>query len=137
MEEEEVGRVDIRGYMVWSLLDNYEWADGFSYRFGLHYVNFSDPTLTRVPKASAKWYAEYIQREGRLPPYAIRDSTVSSSLSTAPTTSPLLSPIPPSPSSLPIPLPSPPASLSFAEAVVEMVMAAVYKHPAGAVDIFP
>ena len=48
----------IKGYFLWSLLDNFEWADGFSNRFGLHYVDFK--TQERVPKLSAEWYREVI-----------------------------------------------------------------------------
>ncbi|XP_024959605.1 beta-glucosidase 18-like [Cynara cardunculus var. scolymus] len=48
------GGADVRGYFVWSLLDNYEWLYGYFVRFGLHYVDRQ--TLTRVPKLSAKWY---------------------------------------------------------------------------------
>ncbi len=45
--------VDLRGYFVWSLLDNWEWAAGFSQRFGLVHVDFD--TLERTPKASYRW----------------------------------------------------------------------------------
>ncbi|MDR3738404.1 MAG: GH1 family beta-glucosidase, partial [Terracidiphilus sp.] len=44
----------IKGYFLWSLLDNFEWCDGFSKRFGIHYVDFK--TLKRTPKLSAEWY---------------------------------------------------------------------------------
>jgi beta-glucosidase len=59
--------VDVRGYFVWSLLDNFEWADGYSRRFGLVWVDFG--TQTRIPKASARWYARLIadQAEPALP----------------------------------------------------------------------
>jgi beta-glucosidase len=50
--------VDVRGYMAWSLLDNLEWAHGFSKRFGITHVDFA--TGTRTPKDSARWYAEFI-----------------------------------------------------------------------------
>jgi beta-glucosidase len=50
--------VDLRGYFVWSLLDNFEWADGYSRRFGLVFVDFA--TQARIPKASARWYQELI-----------------------------------------------------------------------------
>ena len=45
--------VDVRGYFVWSLLDNFEWAEGYHQRFGLVHVDFD--TLERVQKASYKW----------------------------------------------------------------------------------
>jgi beta-glucosidase len=50
--------VDVRGYFVWSLLDNLEWADGYSRRFGLVFVDFG--TQARIPKASARWYGQLI-----------------------------------------------------------------------------
>ena len=50
--------VDVRGYFVWSLLDNLEWADGYSRRFGLIFVDFG--TQSRIPKASARWYQQLI-----------------------------------------------------------------------------
>ncbi|HET8656748.1 MAG TPA: GH1 family beta-glucosidase [Longimicrobiaceae bacterium] len=54
--------VDLRGYFVWSLLDNFEWALGYSRRFGIHYVDFE--TLERIPKASARWYRRVIEQNG-------------------------------------------------------------------------
>jgi beta-galactosidase len=54
--------VDVRGYFVWSLLDNFEWALGYSQRFGLHYIDYE--TLERIPKASALWYRDVIARGG-------------------------------------------------------------------------
>ena len=52
---------DVRGYFVWSLLDNFEWGAGYANRFGLVYVDY--PTQHRIPKASARWYADMIRRE--------------------------------------------------------------------------
>jgi beta-glucosidase len=54
--------VDLRAYFVWSLLDNFEWAEGYSKRFGLVFVDF--PTSKRVLKDSAAWYREVIGRNG-------------------------------------------------------------------------
>ena len=50
----------IKGYFLWSLLDNFEWADGYSKRFGLHYVDFK--TQARTPKLSAEWYRDVTSR---------------------------------------------------------------------------
>ena len=54
--------VDLRGYYVWSLLDNYEWAEGFSKRFGIVHVDFA--TLQRTPKSSAHFYSEVVRSNG-------------------------------------------------------------------------
>ena len=50
----------IKGYFLWSLIDNFEWADGYSKRFGIHYVDFK--TRRRSRKLSADWYREVILR---------------------------------------------------------------------------
>ncbi len=50
----------VRGYFLWSLMDNFEWADGYSLRFGLYYVDFE--TQKRYPKLSAYFYRELIKR---------------------------------------------------------------------------
>ena len=52
--------VPVRGYFLWSLFDNFEWADGYGTRFGLIYVDFA--TQKRTPKLSAQYYAEVIRR---------------------------------------------------------------------------
>lgn len=49
----------VRGYFVWSLLDNLEWAYGYAKRFGLIYVDYT--TQRRIPKASARWYSQVIR----------------------------------------------------------------------------
>lgn len=56
--------VPLRGYFVWSLLDNFEWAHGYSKRFGIVHVDYG--TLERTPKDSALWFAE-LARTRRLP----------------------------------------------------------------------
>ncbi len=51
--------VPVKGYFVWSLMDNFEWSFGYSKRFGIVYVDFQ--TQKRIPKASAKWYQTVIR----------------------------------------------------------------------------
>ncbi|HET8619598.1 MAG TPA: GH1 family beta-glucosidase [Acidimicrobiales bacterium] len=54
--------VDLRGFFVWSLLDNFEWAEGYSQRFGIVHVDFA--TQRRTPKASARWFQGVIAAHG-------------------------------------------------------------------------
>ena len=54
--------VDVRGYMVWSLLDNLEWSQGYSKRFGIVHVDFA--TQKRTPKDSAHFYSEVVATNG-------------------------------------------------------------------------
>jgi beta-glucosidase len=54
--------VNLQGYMVWSLLDNFEWAEGYSKRFGIVFVDYG--TQRRIPKMSAHWYKGVIERNG-------------------------------------------------------------------------
>ena len=54
--------VPLRGYFVWSLLDNWEWAEGYTKRFGLVYVDYT--TQARTIKDSGHWYSRFIAREG-------------------------------------------------------------------------
>ncbi|WP_326824467.1 GH1 family beta-glucosidase [Streptosporangium sp. NBC_01639] len=53
---------DVRGYLVWSLLDNFEWAEGYRRRFGIVHVDFA--TQRRLLKDSALWYREVIKGNG-------------------------------------------------------------------------
>jgi beta-glucosidase len=50
---------DVRGYFVWSLLDNFEWAEGYAKRFGIVHVDYANQR--RTPKLSARWYTEVIR----------------------------------------------------------------------------
>lgn len=54
--------VDLRGYYVWSLMDNFEWAEGYDQRFGLIHIDFDDPDRKRTPKASFEWYRDVIEK---------------------------------------------------------------------------
>jgi beta-glucosidase len=54
--------VDVRGIAPWSFMDNYEWAWGYAYRFGMYYVDYR--TQERIPKASLHWYRDVIRRHG-------------------------------------------------------------------------
>lgn len=53
---------DIRGYFVWSLMDNFEWSAGYNERFGIIYVDYE--TYERIPKDSAYWYKSVIENNG-------------------------------------------------------------------------
>ncbi|XP_010558348.1 PREDICTED: beta-glucosidase 23-like [Tarenaya hassleriana] len=55
-------KVNVTGYFIWSLLDNFEWQDGYETRFGLYYIDFKN-NLTRHEKESAKWYKNFLSRE--------------------------------------------------------------------------
>ncbi len=54
--------VDVRGYFHWSILDNFEWAEGYKHRFGLVYVDYA--TQQRIPKESAYWFQRVIETNG-------------------------------------------------------------------------
>ncbi|CAA9565616.1 MAG: GH1 / GH5_19 [uncultured Thermomicrobiales bacterium] len=60
------GGVDLRGYFAWSLLDNYEWAFGYTKRFGIVHTDYE--TQRRTPKDSARWYARVAAANRVLPP---------------------------------------------------------------------
>ncbi|KAK4591739.1 hypothetical protein RGQ29_016253 [Quercus rubra] len=54
-----MNRVKVKGYFAWALLDNFEWADGYTVRFGLVYVDYEDG-LKRYPKNSTKWFKKFL-----------------------------------------------------------------------------
>jgi beta-glucosidase len=58
VHEAVAGGVDVRGYFIWTLMDNFEWTEGYHQRFGLVHVDFA--TQHRTPKASFTWYQELI-----------------------------------------------------------------------------
>jgi beta-glucosidase len=64
LQAREAG-VDVRGYFVWSLLDNFEWAYGYSKRFGLVWVDY--PSGTRIPKDSFRWYSQTLRANALMP----------------------------------------------------------------------
>jgi beta-glucosidase/6-phospho-beta-glucosidase/beta-galactosidase len=53
---------DVRGYFAWSFLDNFEWAMGYTKRFGIVYVDYKNG-LSRHPKASALWFSRLLRGE--------------------------------------------------------------------------
>lgn len=53
---------DVRGYYLWSLMDNFEWSAGYEARYGIYYTDYQ--TMERIPKDSAKWYCEVIRNNG-------------------------------------------------------------------------
>jgi beta-glucosidase len=53
--------VDVKGYFAWSLLDNFEWANGYTVRFGINFVDYSDGQK-RYPKSSAHWFKEFLKK---------------------------------------------------------------------------
>jgi beta-glucosidase len=73
MSEAIQAGADVRGYFVWSLLDNFEWGAGYANRFGIVSVDFA--TGRRRIKASGRWYADLIRKSRK--PSVARDSTAS------------------------------------------------------------
>ncbi|KAL2503226.1 Beta-glucosidase 17 [Forsythia ovata] len=58
--------VDVKGYYLWSLFDNFEWAEGYNVRFGIFYVDFVNGHLTRYPKTSAIWFMNFLGKKPAL-----------------------------------------------------------------------
>jgi beta-glucosidase len=57
--------VNVKGYFVWSLLDNFEWAYGYAKRFGIVHVDY--PTMTRTPKQSFDYFSKVVAANGVMP----------------------------------------------------------------------
>lgn len=53
----------MKAYFAWSMFDNFEWAEGYTVRFGFYYVDFVNG-LTRYPKKSAVWYMNFLNKLG-------------------------------------------------------------------------
>ncbi|VDI62105.1 lactase-phlorizin hydrolase, partial [Mytilus galloprovincialis] len=60
----KLDRCNVKGYSAWSLMDNFEWGQGYVEKFGIHYIDFSDPERTRIPKLSALYYSNLIKDHG-------------------------------------------------------------------------
>ncbi|ARF55262.1 GH1 family beta-glucosidase [Streptomyces gilvosporeus] len=63
LHEAMAAGADVRGYFVWSLMDNFEWAEGFARRFGLVHIDYA--TLARTPKASYRWLRAALRDQAR------------------------------------------------------------------------
>ncbi|MFG2222168.1 GH1 family beta-glucosidase [Streptomyces sp. NPDC048644] len=63
LHEAMAAGVDVRGYFVWSLMDNFEWAEGYARRFGLVHIDYA--TLARTPKASFHWLRDVLREQAR------------------------------------------------------------------------
>ncbi|KAK6148518.1 hypothetical protein DH2020_019430 [Rehmannia glutinosa] len=61
----ENDKVNIKGYFVWSWCDNFEWAEGYTARFGINYIDFVN-NLTRYPKNSAVWFCKFLKSRKKL-----------------------------------------------------------------------
>jgi beta-glucosidase len=59
LDEAQRSGIDVRGYFYWSMMDNFEWAEGYSKRFGLFWVDYQ--TQERLPKTSAQGFRAYLQ----------------------------------------------------------------------------
>ncbi|XP_046330265.2 lactase-phlorizin hydrolase-like [Haliotis rufescens] len=57
-------KVNVQGYTAWALMDNFEWASGYTQKFGIYSVNFTDPARTRTPKKSALYITSLIKENG-------------------------------------------------------------------------
>ena len=53
--------VNVKGYFAWSLLDNFEWGEGYTVRFGMNFVDYKN-NLKRYQKLSAQWFKNFLKR---------------------------------------------------------------------------
>lgn len=58
--------VKVKGYFIWSLFDNFEWASGYSVRFGIFYVDYDNGRYTRLPKNSAVWWRNFLSKKAAI-----------------------------------------------------------------------
>ncbi|PWA72393.1 beta-glucosidase [Artemisia annua] len=65
--------VRVKGYFAWSLMDNFEWEEGYSARFGLIYIDYKSGKYTRYPKSSAIWYKHFLRYSKKLEAEPKRD----------------------------------------------------------------
>ena len=56
--------VSVKGYYAWSLLDNFEWGNGYTEKFGLHRVDMESAARERTPKESSFWFKRLVQENG-------------------------------------------------------------------------
>uniref|UniRef100_A0A6P7HHG4 Beta-glucosidase 15 n=1 Tax=Diabrotica virgifera virgifera TaxID=50390 RepID=A0A6P7HHG4_DIAVI len=54
-------QVNLLGYTLWSVMDNFEWTRGYTAKYGIYHVDFNNYNRTRTPKKSAEWYKHVIQ----------------------------------------------------------------------------
>ncbi|CAI9783413.1 unnamed protein product [Fraxinus pennsylvanica] len=59
--------VNVKGYYLWSLFDNFEWISGYTSRFGIFYIDFEDGKTTRYPKNSAIWWKNFLSKKAVTP----------------------------------------------------------------------